>query len=32
MAVTMLGLVVNDGLLLVEEAVTSGTRGRGERT
>lgn len=32
MAVTMLGLVVNDGLLLVEETVTPGTRGRGERT
>jgi len=31
-AITVLGLAVNDGLLLVEEALTPGTRERGERT
>jgi hypothetical protein len=31
-AITVVGLAVNDGLLLVEEALTLGTRERRERT
>jgi len=31
-AITVLGLAVNAGLPLVEDALMPGTRGRGERT